>query len=187
MPYSINETMEDELVEIIKEITGAESVYWVYQNAFVEDTAGVKPSEKDFITLKIIAGPTPISGVESTASGNNPGNFNLSAGFNFTVSVNLYTNNAHLFKIAKISMLMRSEKYQIKMKAVGLGFMDDTDPQDLSEFDETRFNLRSHIDLLFSYIETENNVNEGQIDSFEATGDLGDNAVEIKVNKNVSP
>ncbi len=73
------------------------------------------------------------------------------------------------------------------MKNVGLGFMDDTSPQDLSEFDETRYNLRSHIDLLFSYIETENNVNEGQIDTFEATGTLGDIPVEIKVNKNVSP
>jgi len=55
--------------------------------------------------------------------------------------------------------------------------------RDLSELDETRFNLRSHIDLIFSYILIESGVNLGEIEKFEATGTLGTKAVEIKVHK----
>lgn len=184
--YRINEAMELELTQIIKDISGAEEVMWDKQGAFVEDTAAVQPSLKDFVVLDIVSGPTPITGSDySEAEG--VGEFNLAMQYNFTLSINLYTNNAHLYKISRIPLLIREESIKQRLKSVGLGFLIESDPQDLSIFDETRYNLRSHIDLIFSYIEVENNINLGEIETYEATGMLGDQNVDIYVNKFVEP
>lgn len=185
--YRINENMELVLTQVIKDISGASDVMWGMQGAFVEDTAGVIPKFKDFISLSIISGPTPLSGIEYTPVPGQTGIFRLSRNHEFTLSVNLYTNNAHLYKIAKIPMLIRSESYRNRLRAVGLGLMRESNTTDLSEFDETRFNLRSHIDLIFSYIEIEENVNVGEIESYHATGTLGDNNIVVDVNKSQSP
>ena len=67
---------------------------------------------------------------------------------------------------------------------MGLGFWESANPTDLSELDQTRYNLRSHIDIIFSYISVENNINVGEIERFQATGILGDINVSIDVDKN---
>ena len=184
--YRINEAMELELTQIIKDISGAEEVMWDKQDAFVEDTASVQPALKDFVVLSIPSGPTPVTGSDYT-KGDGAGDFNISMQYRFTLSINLYTNNAHLYKISRLPLLIREESVKQRLKSVGLGFMIESDPQDLSIFDETRYNLRSHIDLIFSYIEVENNINLGEIETYEATGMLGDQNVDIYVNKFIEP
>lgn len=185
--YRINEAMELELTQIIKDISGAEEAMWDKQDAFVDDTASVQPALKDFVILNISSGPTPVTGADYCKSPTGVGEFAISMQYRFTLSINLYTNNAHLFKISRIPLLIREESIKNRLKSVGLGFMIESDPQDLSIFDETRYNLRSHIDLIFSYIETENNINLGEIETYEATGLLGDQNVDIYVNKFIEP
>ncbi len=181
--YRINEAAELEITKIIKEIVNAEEAMWDMQDAFVEDTASVKPKYKDFVALQIIAGPEPTQGLSYSPVAGKKGAFDLSMAYQFTLSVNIYTNNAHLLKAAKLPMLLRSEAYKNKLKAVGLGLWDASNVTDLSVFDETRYNLRSHVDLIFSYISVESNVVIGEIEEFEATGTIGDHTIDIDVHK----
>lgn len=181
--FRIDEAMEDEIVSVLKDLTGAANVAWDKQGAFVADDAPVKP-DKDFIFLDIASGPNEISsGFEYTPVPGEVGLFNVSKAYTFTLSVNFYTNNAHLFKIARISTLLRVEEFKNRLKNVGVGLLDTSDVSDLSEFDETRYNLRSHMDIVFSYIAVESNVAVGEIERFKATGTLGNNNVTIDVQK----
>jgi len=181
--YRLDPVMEGELSLVVKDITGSAEVMWDMQDAFVSDTASVKPKNKDFAVLSFVSGPTGRGGIEYIASEETAGLFDVAMAFNFTISVNIYTNNAHLLKALKLSQLLRIESYRKRLKAVGLSFLGEGAVSDFSEFDETRYNLRSHIDLFFSYISIEKDVNIGSIEFFEANGSLGDNASRVRVHK----
>jgi len=183
--YRFDKVAEDSIVAVLKDITGTETVMWDKQDAFVSDTASVKPTNKDFITLSFLSGLTPTSELEYTPSTlGGVGLFDMSMAYRFTISVNLYTNNAHMFKVAKIQAHMRSEKNTIVLKTAGLGYMGSSTISDFSEFEETRYNLRAHIDLSFSYIFSEKGINLGEIEQVSATGTLGNNNVSVNINKN---
>jgi len=181
--YRIDPVMEKELTLIVKEITGSEEALWRMQDAFVSDTASEQPKYKDFAVLGFVSGPNGSGGVEYTPSKTTTGLFDMSMRFLFTISVNVYTNNAHLLKVIKLAKFLREESYRKRLKKVGLSLLNTSEGSDFSEFDETRHNLRSHIDIFFSYISVEKDVNIGSIEHFEAKGTLGGNASKVGVHK----
>ena len=183
--YRIDPVMEEELTQIIKEIVGAEEVMWDKQDAYVDDIAAVKPELKDFVVLSFLSGPAMDGYPEYTpAESGEVGMFDTSSRFLFTISTNVYTNEAHLLKIMKIASALKTYPYLNRMRKVGLNLLNTGGEGDFSKFDETRFNLRSHIDLYFSYISVEKDINLGSIEYFEASGKLGNIDSEVKVHKN---
>jgi len=84
--YRINETMENELISVIRDIVGSYlgDVIWDKQDAFVADDAAVKP-EKDFYVLNISDGPNEETKPEYRAEGEATGLFTVTQGVVFTV------------------------------------------------------------------------------------------------------
>jgi len=138
-----------------------------------------------FIVLDVVSGPEP-QGYPSKrpAASGLPGMFDITQPYDVTISVNVYANNAHLATTSKIAMMIRSEPYTSRMAAKGFGCIDKGVILDNSDFDETRFNLRAHIDLIFTYISLESDINIGEINHVRANGTLGDIDVPIDVHKN---
>jgi len=165
MAITISTEVDTALVTWIKTVLPATLNKILWEKASGQGARIADEPSQPYVTLSILVGPANVDGADMTKTGA-VGNYKLSIVKEITLSIKYISDEDYLDGMSKLASSLENPIHLAQLRDdADIGVMEIMPVNDISELEDTKFKLRSQMDVRMTYLWTDDEVAIGQFDT----------------------